>query len=166
MARSRRLLPQLLHMTNLQFQLLIYGPLQARMPRRGECLGAENPARTLHLDHLLRELRKIHLSKVRHIMTTRSRDTIPQNIVSTLPELMYSRTYLSYADAGFPFTRKRRVDAGLVGVLQSHHSVTLFLDFYVLDKRTGKVTAPVEWDLDSGSAGYRKACEVVSPRVI
>ena len=74
---------------------------------------------------------EIHLSRVR-VMTARPRATIPQNIVSTLPKSMYSKTYLSYADADFPFTCKRRVDTGL-GVLQSHH-----LDFYALDKRTGK----------------------------
>jgi hypothetical protein len=61
-------------------------------------------------------------------MTTRSRATIPQNIVRTLPEPMYSSTYLSYADAGFPFTRKSGEDTGL-GLLQPHHPVTLFLDF-------------------------------------
>jgi len=127
MARSRRLLPRLLHRVNPQSQLLIYGSLQARMPRL--ILGAENPARTLHLDHLLssiaitsrltrpfirrtllREIYKIHLSRVR-ILPTRSRATIPQNIVRTLPEPMYPRD-LSYADAGFPFTRKSREDTG------------------------------------------------------
>jgi len=74
------------------------------------------------------------------------------------------RAFLSPISAG---------DTGLIGMLQPHHPVILFLDFYALDKRTGKVTAPysferhlqmssprtvilflVEWDLDSGSAPY------------
>ena len=42
----------------------------------------------------------------------------------------------------FRFSRHTGVDTGLVGVMQPHRAVTLFLDFYALDKRTGKVTAP------------------------